>query len=117
MTGLALTVAGWAGFALAAAIAVRARLAASERGEAVARACHEVRGPLAAVLLGLEAGATGTSAPRLRAIEVELARASVALDDLQTVRRISPDARESGMVDVVTWLRDSVEAWRPVGWT
>ena len=114
MTGLALTVAGWAAFGLAAALAVRSRHAGLERGEAVARACHEVRGPLAAARLGLEAGLLASSATHLRAIEMELARATVALDDLQRVERIAPEDWDAELVDVGRWLSNSVEAWRPV---
>ena len=51
--------------------------------EAVARACHELRGPLAAARLGLELGVrVGELSPaQLRALELELGRASLALDD------------------------------------
>ncbi|MFL5821939.1 MAG: sensor histidine kinase [Solirubrobacteraceae bacterium] len=113
MTGVALAVGGWASFAVAAIAAWLTRHALSARGEAVARACHEVRGPLAAARLGLELSASTASAPtaRLRAIEAELRRAAVALDDLEGVR-LQEAGRE--LVDVETWLRDSVEAWEPV---
>jgi signal transduction histidine kinase len=113
VTGLGLAAAGWAAFLLAAAIALRALHAAAIRGEAVARACHEVRGPLTAARLGLESNTASPAPGRLRAIEVELARATVALDELQAVERVEL-APEEGLVDVRTWLADSVEAWRPV---
>jgi signal transduction histidine kinase len=51
---------------------------------------------------------------RLRAIEVELARATVALDDLQAVERIQLGEPDPELVGVRGWLTDSVEAWRPV---
>jgi signal transduction histidine kinase len=114
MTALAVTVAGWAAFALAAGLVVRAWYAALVRGEAVARACHEVRGPLAAARLGLESSLVTSSATHLRAIEVELDRATVALDDLQRVERLGSEARAAEGVDVGRWLSDSVAAWRPV---
>lgn len=114
MTGLGLAAAGWAAFALAAVIALRSLHAAAVRGQAVARACHEVRGPLAAARLGLESSPASPPSGRLRAIEVELARATVALDDLQAVERIELGASDMGRVDVRSWLADSVEAWRPV---
>lgn len=113
MTGLGLAAAGWAAFVLAAAVALRALHAGAVRGQAVARACHEVRGPLAAARLGLESG-LGASLGRLRAIEVELARATEALDDLQSVERIQFGEGDAELVGVQAWLTDSVEAWRPV---
>ncbi len=113
MTGVGLAAAGWAGFVLAAAVALRSLHAAAVRGQAVARACHEVRGPLAAARLGLESG-PGAPLGRLRAIQVELARATVALDDLQAVERIRFGEGDPELVGVRGWLTDSVEAWRPV---
>jgi signal transduction histidine kinase len=114
MTSLLLTGAGWTAFAVAAMLAVRAWQLALSRGEAVARACHEVRGPLAAARLGLEATLIASSAAYIRAIEAELARATVALDELQGVEWMRPDALGGELVDVRGWLTDSVEAWRPV---
>jgi signal transduction histidine kinase len=107
---------GWAAFVLAAAVALRALHAAAIRGQAVARACHEVRGPLAAARLGLESG-RDSSIGRLRGIEVELARATAALDDLQAVERIQFGEPDRELVDIRAWLTDSVEAWRPVAAT
>jgi signal transduction histidine kinase len=114
MTAVALTVTGWAAFALAAGLVVRAWHAAVVRGEALARACHEVRGPLAAARLGLESSAVASSAAHLRAIEVELDRATVALDDLQRAERPGFKTWAVELVDVGTWLSDSVAAWQPV---
>lgn len=75
---------GWS-LAVAAGVALtvlwRRRLA---RGEAIARACHELRGPITAVRLGLGLGLrTGGLEPeRIAALETELGRAALALDDL-----------------------------------
>ena len=113
MNGLGLAAAGWAAFVLAALVALRSLHAAAVRGQAVARACHEVRGPLAAVRLGLEPG-VGGSIGRLRAIQAELARATEALDDLQAVQRIELAESETELICARIWLTDSVEAWRPV---
>jgi signal transduction histidine kinase len=54
------------------------------RGEAIARACHELRGPITAVRLGLTLwGRAGDLDPRrLAALEAELGRAALVLDDL-----------------------------------
>jgi signal transduction histidine kinase len=80
---------GWglAVLALGGLLMLRWRLAA--RGEAVARACHELRGPLTTVRLGLSLAprAGGLSAAHLAAIETELARATLALEDLAAARR------------------------------
>jgi signal transduction histidine kinase len=82
------TLAGWllalvAGLSLAAA-----RRSMGARTEMVARACHEVRDPLTAVRLGLALSTrAGSMAPaRLRAIDLELDRAALALEDLATLR-------------------------------
>jgi len=118
MTG-ALAIAGWTTAAVAgfAAAAVRHSLAA--RMEAVARASHELRGPLTAARLGLELGLRPgrPSSARLRAIELELARATLALDDLSQASRgslhrvrVPVHAREP--VDAAQLLAESVEAWR-----
>jgi signal transduction histidine kinase len=115
VTGLALAAGGWTAFAVAAAAALLTRHALATRGEAVARACHEVRGPLAAARLGLELSASTPSPSmiRLRAIDAELQRAAVALDDLEGVDRIRLQEAGRELVDVEAWLQDSIEAWRP----
>jgi signal transduction histidine kinase len=84
------------------------------RHEAITRACHELRGPLAAARLGLELGtrAGPLSVAQLRAIGSELGRATLALDDLARVREGEPGDGESGLVDLRALLADSVEAWR-----
>jgi signal transduction histidine kinase len=74
-----------------------------------------LRGPLSAVRLGLELGVRpGQLSPdKLRAIELELGRASLALDDLARAphgRRHDGCARE--LVDIEELLAHSVEAWR-----
>lgn len=112
---------GWflAAACLGAAAIVRTRLA--RHAEAVARACHELRGPLTAVRLGLELGARISRLPdtRLRAIELELGRAALALDDLSAVRGgrrwpvlpVAPSVTCTGPVDLAELVADSVEAW------
>ncbi|MGH2868830.1 MAG: sensor histidine kinase, partial [Solirubrobacteraceae bacterium] len=108
----------WGGWWAAAVVlggwwrAERGRVA---RGEAVLRACHELRGPLTAVRLGLELGGrTGRlSGAQWRAIEGELDRAAVALDDLQLAPAGKTGSRTESAVDLRALLADSVEAWRP----
>lgn len=79
---------GWVTAGLAVALALVVRRALDARMEAVARACHELRGPLTAVRLGLSLStrAGELSTARLRAIDSELDRAALALDDLAQVR-------------------------------
>ena len=67
--------------------------------------------------LGLQLGATAgeLSASRLRAIDLELGRAALALEDLDEVRaradgRVAPARGRSTWAELVA---DSVEAWRP----
>jgi signal transduction histidine kinase len=80
---------GWVVAVLAAAVALGARQALDHGREAVARACHELRGPLTAARLGLSLplGSDDASRARLRAIDGELRRAALALDDLGLARR------------------------------
>jgi len=117
---IALSVSGWlaaSGAGLAAGAVWRAL---SGRMESVARACHELRGPLTAARLGLQLGAsTGElSAARLRAIDLELGRAALALDDLDTAgRRRLPTWRTPEPVDMSELVSDSVEALRPAATT
>lgn len=109
---------GWlvAGFSVALAAAIWHGL--STRMDAVARACHELRGPLTAARLGLELGTRSPeiSVDRLRAIDLELGRAALALDDLAEAgapkrrRRLADTVREVALDALVA---DSVDAWRP----
>ncbi len=112
--GTALGIAGWLAFGAATAAGALARHALAARAEAVARACHEVRGSLTAARLGLEWGALPSAAPRLRAIELELERATAALDDLQGVDRLGVGGITDDLVEVEAWLSDSLEAFRPL---
>ena len=49
---------------------------------------------------------------RIRAIELELARAALAVEDLESARSGRPDPNRAELVDVRDLLADSVEAWR-----
>jgi signal transduction histidine kinase len=74
-----------------------------------ARAGHEVRGPLCAARLaldGLERSA------RVDAIELELRRATLALDDLSDAGRGRPAVERLEPVDVGRLLADAAHAWR-----
>jgi signal transduction histidine kinase len=104
--------------ALAAAAIARYRMASL--AEAVARTCHELRGPLTAVRLGLTLTfrSEQPADARLRAIELELGRAALALEDLAEVwQRPVAAARAGSMgsaerIDIGQLVADSVEAAR-----
>jgi signal transduction histidine kinase len=99
---------GWLAAACLAVVVVRLR----RRLELVARAEHELRGPLTAFYLALDA-ARGSSAGRRLAIvlDAELARARAGLADLAAARhgRRAVLARETVRVDRL--LRSSGAAW------
>lgn len=111
MSEAVLVSAGWMAAIVASLIAVATWRATWTRLEAIARASHELRGPITAARLGVEHGMRmgEISVPRLRAIELELERASVALDDLRSDRG---DRRPWVSVDVEQLLLDSAEARR-----
>ena len=88
------------------AFALRAHL----RLVLVARACHELRGPLFAVGLGLH-GLVGDPA-RIAAIELELARAGRALDDLAAAPRGRRGVSRCELVDLDTLLVSYAPAWQ-----
>jgi signal transduction histidine kinase len=92
---------------------------AAARRERLVRACHELRGSITAAQLGLELGTrTGDgSEGRRRAIELELEKAALALDDLVSVvlgqggPAHQPGLTAAEPVDLADLLADSVEAW------
>jgi signal transduction histidine kinase len=114
VVSVALSVAGWVAAALVGALAASVLRAYGDRMEAVARACHELRGPLAAARLGLAAPA-GQELPspgRLRAIDTELGRAALALDDLSGAGGGARRLWRVDRVDVRELVADSGEAWQ-----
>jgi signal transduction histidine kinase len=115
VTVATITLCGWLAAGIAAGGAVVTRRSLGLRMEAVARACHELRGPLTAARLGLALGVRGgeLSPAQLRALDLELARAALALDDLASARAPLREVRGVQAVDVGGLLADSVEAWRP----
>jgi signal transduction histidine kinase len=107
---------GWLTALVATCVWLLTQRSLSARMEAVARACHELRGPITAARLGVElgfAGPGGLSAAQLAAIDSELGRATLALDDLAVVRERRTVAPERGLVDLCSLARDSVRAWGP----
>jgi signal transduction histidine kinase len=114
---IALSLAGWLAASGAGLAAGGAWRALTGRMENVARACHELRGPLTAARLGLQLGErVGELSPaRIRAIDLELGRAALALEDLDAVRArgLMSAWRPLEPVDLRELVADSVEAWRP----
>jgi signal transduction histidine kinase len=108
------SVAGWVAASLVAVIAVSVLRVYGDRMEAVARACHELRGPLTAARLGLAApgGHQLPSPGRLRALDTELGRAALALDDLAGAGHGARRLWRFDRVDVRELVDDCVEAWR-----
>ena len=78
------------------------------RQELIARACHELRSPLTAARLALEAG----RAPGV--VELELRRAGRAVDDLCAARRGRRAAELVEPVEVGELLGGVRAAWEPV---
>lgn len=113
---IALSLSGWLAASGAGVAAGALWRALAGRMENVTRACHELRGPLTAARLGLQLGAsTGELSPaRLRAIDLELGRAALALEDLDSAgARALRTWRPPEPVDLRGLVADSVEAWRP----
>ena len=112
---IAVELGGWLAASAAGVAAAGVWRALAGRMESVARACHELRGPLTAARLGLDYGAgNGELTPaRLRAIDLELGRAALVLDDLEAVRTRRAWSRPPEPIDLEQLVSDSVEAWRP----
>jgi hypothetical protein len=105
MTPELMTAVGWSAAALFAALHVRTR----QRLVLIARATHELRGPLSAARLGL---GTITAEPgRVAAIDLELARAGRALDDLTAAPSGARRPELVEHVDVVALTRAYAPAW------
>ena len=90
---------------------VAARAAGAPRVELVADAGHELRGPLCAARLGLHGL---DDLERAAAVDLELRRAALAVDDLVAAGRGRRAGARSELVDVGALLDDGVEAWRPL---
>jgi signal transduction histidine kinase len=108
--------AAWLVAAVGVGLAAAARVQLRRGRELVARACHELRGPLTAAHLALHAGARHREAmpERLAAVERELERAGVALDDLAAARRGRRAADRDEPVDVGDLLSYQAATWRMV---
>lgn len=106
---------GWLVAALVTALTARGR--ARER-ELVARAAHELRGPLTAARLAVHAlaRARASADPRatLAGLDSELQRAGRALDDLAAAREGRFARHRPEDFDLAGLVGDTVAAWRPL---
>lgn len=100
--------------AAACALLARERRARLRRAELVARAVHELRGPLAAAHLALESLAREAGVPRWRceAVDAQLRRAAVALADLSAAPVGRSAGDRPGFVEVGELLDEQVRSWR-----
>jgi signal transduction histidine kinase len=98
---------------LSALAAIALLLELRRRAELVARACHELAGPLNAAGLALELARREGASPRVAAVDLELRRVGRALEDLDAARagRRARDAR--ARVDVGYLLAQQALAWQP----
>jgi signal transduction histidine kinase len=102
-------VTGWLALLAWALGASALHLRGRQRLVLAARAGHEIRGPLCAARLaldGLERSA------RVDAIDLELRRAALALDDLSSAERGRRPGERLQAVDVGRLLADAEHAWR-----
>lgn len=112
----AAAMAPWALAACALALALLAGLELRRRRELVARACHELRGPLTAARLCIAAMERGGEAPveRLDALDRELRRAALALDDFAAARSGARAPERTDAVDVAELVEEQLCSWAPV---
>ena len=88
-------------------------VAARRRAELVARACHELAGPLSAAGLALHAARRERVAgARLAAVDVELRRAARALEDLDAARFGRRARDQARTVDVGALVAQQALAWQ-----
>ncbi len=106
----------WALAAAGLLLATTSVLELRRRRELVARACHELRGPLTAVRLCLATMERRREAPadRLAALDRELRRAGLALDDFAAARSGRRVAERAEPVDVAELMEEQLMGWEAV---
>ncbi len=108
------------GWIAALGVATAWRVLLARRMELVARACHELRGPLTAARLALHlaANASTPGVPRgpLEAIDLELGRAGLALADLSAAQRGARAGDRIETFALAPLLADAAGAWRATAW-
>ncbi len=109
MSGLAYL--GWTAAGACGALAALLQARLVRHAGLVADAGHELRGPLCAARLGLHAL---DDEERAAAVDLELRRAALALDDLAAACHGRRAGERSQLVDVGALLDDAAEAWQPL---
>jgi len=106
----------WALAATGFALALGGALELRRRRELVARACHELRGPLTAVRLSLATMERRSEAPpeRLATLDHELRRAGLALDDFAAARSGRRIAEREEPVEVAELMEEQFHSWEAV---
>jgi signal transduction histidine kinase len=106
----------WALAAIGLALTLACGCELRRRREMVARACHELRGPLTAVRLSLATMERRLEAPpeRLAALDLELRRAGLALDDFAAARSGRRITDRTEPVEVAELLEEQYESWHVV---
>jgi signal transduction histidine kinase len=106
------------GWLAALGVAAAWRIVLARRMELIARACHELRGPLTAARLALHYAAHRPGAPQapLEAIELELGRAGLALADLHAAQHGGRATDRAQTFDIGVLLVETGEAWRSTAW-
>ncbi len=106
----------WALAAAGVLLALSAAYELRRRREMVARACHELRGPLTAVRLSLATMERRREAPpeRLAVLDLELRRAGLALDDFAAARRGRRAIDRNEPIEVAELLEEQLESWQVV---
>jgi signal transduction histidine kinase len=106
----------WALSAGSLGLAGVAGLELRRRREMVARACHELRGPLTAVRLSLATMERRCEAPpeRLATLDHEMRRAGLALDDFAAARSGRRIVDREEPVEVAELLEEQLAGWAPV---
>ena len=105
-TALSVTVVMLAGAMLGAALLWRRRCLAL-----VAQASHELRGPLQSALLGLHGLSGDGAGARVAAIDLELRRAALALEDLSAAARGRRAEASPAEVELGALLAEAAASW------
>ena len=104
---------GWLLASVGLALALLYRWELRRRKEMVARACHELRGPLTAARLSLATIERRGEAPpeRVSGLDLELRRAGLALDDFAAARSGRRMTDRDEPVEVAELLEEQVASW------
>lgn len=106
----------WAVAVVGIAAALAGAFELRRRRELVARACHELRGPLTALRLSLATMERRGEAPaeRLAVLDLELRRAALALDDFAAARSGRRLIDRTEPVEIAELLEQQYQSWHAV---